>query len=133
MKTISLAIIVLICFAACDDPQFTTINSFEIRVAEKTPADNLEKFIMKGTEKVFYLHPNLEISKAHISATKIVNWENSWGIEIRFNDEGKKMFTRITRNNRGKRIGYILNGELVYVVLLKQEIPGGKTLIPLAE
>ena len=73
------------------------------------------------------------ISEAHISATKIVNWENSRGIEISFNSEGKKLFARITRNNRGKRIGYLLNGELVYVVLMKQEIPGGKTLIPLAE
>ncbi len=133
MKTIIFAVLLFLGFAACDTSEITEINSFEIRIAEQTPADNLEKFIMKGTEKVFYLHPKLEISEAHISATKIVNWENSRGIEISFNSEGKKLFARITRNNRGKRIGYLLNGELVYVVLMKQEIPGGKTLIPLAE
>ena len=111
----------------------TITFAFEIRIAEKTPADNLEKFIMKGTEKAYYLHPKLEISEAHISATKIINWDDSRGIEINFNSEGKILFSRITRNNRGKRIGYLLNGELVYVVSIKQEIPGGKTLIPLAD
>src|SRR5210317_920966 len=105
MKKFMFVIPALIMFAACNNSEPVKINTLEFRVAETEPADSLEEFTMSYTGEIFHLHKNSGISAAHIAATKIVEWNESEAIEITFNDEGKKIFAELTRNNIGKRIG----------------------------
>jgi preprotein translocase subunit SecD len=116
---------------SCSSSGQVEIKSLEFRVAETEPADSLEERAMKYTGQVFYLHKKSELSEAHIVATKMVDWNDSEAIELKFNDEGTRLLAELTRNNIGKRIGMVLNGELVTAPIVQAEIPNGTALIPL--
>jgi preprotein translocase subunit SecD len=133
MKKFMFVVPALIMFAACNNSEPLKINTLEFRLAETEPADSLEKFTFELSGEVFYLHTKSEISEAHISASKMVAWNNSEAIEIKFNEEGTKLFAELTRNNIGKRIGMVLNGELVSAPIVQAEIQSGKALVPLVK
>lgn len=48
---------------------------------------------------------------------------------INFNDEGKKMFADLTRNNIGKQMAIYLDGNAISSPVIQEEIPGGEATI----
>ncbi len=131
MKKYIFPLLILLVTISCSNDDPVEIKSLEFRVAETEPADSLQKMRMKFTDRIFYLHEKSELSEAHIVATKMVDWNDSEAIELKFNEEGARLLAELTRSNIGKRIGMILNGELVTAPIVQAEIPNGTALIPL--
>lgn len=131
MKKYIFPFLTLIMIVSCSSDDPVEIKSLEFRVAETEPADSLQEMAMKFTDQVFYLHEKSELSEAHIVATNMVDWNDSEAIEVKFNEEGTRLFAELTRSNIGKRIGMVLNGELVTAPIVQAEIPSGTALIPL--
>lgn len=50
-------------------------------------------------------------------------------IGIAFNDEGKDLFAKITRENTGDILGIFLDGQLVQSPYIREEIPNGEAVI----
>jgi preprotein translocase subunit SecD len=116
---------------SCSNPEPVNIETLEFRIAETEQADSLEKFTMSQTGEDFYLHQKGDLSARHIAAARISDWNNSEAIEITFNDEGRALFAELTRNNIGKQMGIVLNGELVSAPVIRAEITNGRALVPL--
>ncbi len=50
-------------------------------------------------------------------------------VALQFNDEGRELFSELTRANIGKRIGIFIDGILISEPTVKSEIPGGQAVI----
>jgi protein-export membrane protein SecD len=50
-------------------------------------------------------------------------------IGLKFNDEGKALFAKITRENGGRVLGIFLDGNLIEAPYIKEEIPNGEAVI----
>lgn len=50
-------------------------------------------------------------------------------IQIEFNPEGTKIFGEITRDNVGKQLAIVLNGEILSAPVIQTEISGGRAMI----
>ena len=50
-------------------------------------------------------------------------------VQVQFNDEGAKLFERITERNVGKQLAIFVGGEMVSQATVQQKIPGGTAVI----
>ncbi len=50
-------------------------------------------------------------------------------VALQFNDEGRELFSQITRANIGKRVGIFIDGVLISAPVVQSEIPGGQAVI----
>jgi preprotein translocase subunit SecD len=50
-------------------------------------------------------------------------------IEIKLNDEGRKRFAEVSRQNLGKRLAIVIDGQLYCAPVIRAEITGGKAEI----
>jgi len=50
-------------------------------------------------------------------------------VSLQFNDEGKKIFGDITKNNKGRYLGIFLDGALIELPVIRDEIPNGEAQI----
>ncbi len=57
------------------------------------------------------------------------NFQNKPIIGIKFNDEGKDLFAKITRENTGDVMGIFLDGALIEAPFIREEISGGEAVI----
>ncbi len=57
------------------------------------------------------------------------NFGNKPIIGLKFNDEGKELFAKITRENIGKVLGIFLDGNLIEAPYIREEIPNGEAVI----
>lgn len=57
------------------------------------------------------------------------NFGNKPIIGLRFNEEGKALFAKITRENVGRVLGIFLDGSLIEAPLIREEIDAGEAVI----
>ena len=79
-----------------------------------------------GSEKYLAVRHKVELTGAHIKNTSISidQWQRL-AIIIHFDPVGKSTFARITKNNIGKRLAIILNGNVLMAPVIQTEISGG--------
>lgn len=61
-----------------------------------------------------------------------VQFDQNFGkpiVALRFNEEGKNLFAKITRENTGKILGIFLDGVLIEAPYIREEIDGGEAVI----
>ncbi len=56
-------------------------------------------------------------------------YTNKPQVVLSFNEEGKKMFSNITKNNVGKQVAIYLDGQVISSPTIQQEITGGEATI----
>lgn len=56
-------------------------------------------------------------------------YTNKPQVVLSFNDEGKKLFSDITKNNIGKQVAIYLDGQVISSPVIQQEIDGGEATI----
>jgi protein-export membrane protein SecD len=82
-----------------------------------------------GTTTLAYLPTGLTgryLSKATLQFNQQTNQPI---VSLQFNDEGAKMFAKITRENVGRVVGIFLDNEVISAPVVQQEITGGQAQI----
>lgn len=70
-----------------------------------------------------------QITGEHIKSCEASYQNNEWGVVIKFNDEGKELFSTITSNNVGSQIYIYIDGSLYSAPTVSEAISGGTTFI----
>lgn len=97
----------------------TPILEFKIIETDEKNGTSTEKLIDTG------LNGNY-LRKSILSFDQLTNKPQ---VVISFNEEGKKLFSEITKNNIGKQIAIFLDGEVISSPTVQQEITGGDATI----
>ncbi len=50
-------------------------------------------------------------------------------VSLQFNDEGQKLFAKITKENRGRYMAIFLDGAVISMPVIREEIPSGEAII----
>ncbi len=136
MKTIIqllLACLVSQVFTAAD--QFSG-PVFQMRLVADASSEGSEEMVVVGTGKEAAQKETLPVLKkvlidqkdlksARVSKDQLGHPQ----IEIRFTEEGKKRFAKVTRDSIGKRLAIVIGGQLYSAPKIMTEISGGTAMI----
>jgi len=99
----------------------TPILEFKV-VDEKTDSDT-------GATSTELIDTGLNGNYLKKSILSFDPYTNKPEVILSFNDEGKKMFAEITKNNIGKQVAIYLDGQVISSPTIQQEIDGGDATI----
>lgn len=104
--------------------------SVQFRLADKSPQNNAHEMKIKGTGEVVYLYTDSVLDQADIKSASVrQSVTGVYDLIIFFTINGSKKFSKITANNIGKRLGLVIDGELLSAPLIKGRISGEKIVI----
>ena len=108
---------------------------FQLRLVLDTPSSETEQMTVvqenKDLPKVVHnVEKKVVLDQTALKSASVQ--KDSLGqpqIEIVFTPEGQKRFAEVTRENVGKRLAIVIDGQLYSAPLIRDEIAGGKAVI----
>ncbi len=129
MKRIAVLILVLFLFG-CGTPEKEVEKvTVEFRPAQTEPVEGWTLMTIPETVQAFYVDNEVLISNADIAWAVVASWEGRPVVELTLTESGKEKFAQVTKENVGKRMGILVNGELVLVPVIQAPILNGKAII----
>lgn len=131
MKKIAFLIIILF-LCGCGSPEEEAemeMVKVEFCLAETEPAEGLTEVTLSTSGEKFYLHDEVLMSNYDVQIAFPVVWEGKSVVELTFTEAGKVRFAMLTEENVGKRIGILVDGELVSAPIVRAPITEGKAMI----
>jgi len=101
----------------------------EFHIAETEPGEGLIEFAVNQSGEKFYLHPEILSTNTDIKNTSVEKYNDNFDVLIEFTYDGAKKWAEITGNNIGKRVGILLNDQLVTAPIIRAKIEQGKAKI----
>ena len=101
----------------------------EFRFAETDSANGLQKYIIINGKQIFYLHKEVLADNSDIADASVQKVNDDYGVLVEFTEKGKYKWAQITQNNIGKRIGILLNNELITAPIIRAKIEQGLAII----
>jgi hypothetical protein len=104
--------------------------SFEVRLAEDRPAPGLREAKVSGSDQSVYLHDEVVVTNRDIESARVIQTggASQYEVSIEFNAAGAEKMRAATRNNIGKRMAILLDGQVVMALVLRSRI-GAKAMI----
>ena len=103
--------------------------SFELRLAETEPNENLKEMVLYKTEQKFYVHETVYLTNAEIISTDIIDWQTQPKVHVILNEAGRKKFSGFTLQNVGKNAAMIVDNKLMSAPRIQAQITKGELLI----
>ncbi len=101
----------------------------EFRLAETEPAEGLTEMTIHDSGEKFYIHDKVLMNNYDIQFALPIVWEGKSVVELTFTEAGKVRFAMLTKENLERRIGILIDGELVMAPTIKAPILEGKAII----
>jgi preprotein translocase subunit SecD len=93
---------------------------FEIRLAEKEPAEGLEAMAVPKTKSKIYVHRHAILSNADVAeAHAVKNLRDEPAVEIVFTKASRKKVGEFSKNNIGKIAAVFIDGKLVSAPIIR--------------
>lgn len=127
-RIVSLAIVLVLFWYACQPEQPEKVI-LEFRFAETESAEGLTEITAQISDEKYFLHDEVVISNVDIESAFASTGEFGPQIEVIFTDSGGIKFSQLTEENIDRRLGILVDGEVVSAPLIKAKIPGGRAII----
>ena len=105
-------------------------GSLKLYLAQDTPGAGLTKATVAGSDNVIYLHPNPELTEAHLK--KVAVWDGQYDdktIVLMFNDDGTARMARVTAENINKRLAFVIDDKIIMAPVIQTQITEGQAVI----
>lgn len=129
MKKVACLIVILFLFGCGGAEKKPEMIRVEFRLAETEPAEGLTQMSIPGLEEKFYVQDEVLLSNEDIQFAFPVKRQEHSVIELTFTEAGKEKFARITKENVGKKMGVLIDGELIMAPTIRAPILEGKAII----
>jgi hypothetical protein len=98
-------------------------GKIEFRLAETEAGDGLSAAELPGYPNKFYLHSNVELSGDDLKESSITTDDSGNSrISIRFNAEGARKISKMTKANMGKNLAILVDGKLIAAPKIMAEL-----------
>jgi preprotein translocase subunit SecD len=94
----------------------------EFRLAAKEPANGLTGATIAGTAEKIYLHEEPVLSGKDIAEVRLADDRGKPAIAIKFTKEGREKMFKVSRENEGKPLAFVVDDEVVSVPVLRSKI-----------
>ncbi len=123
MKTL-MAMLCLVLLVGCSE-QVT----MEFRLADDNPGEQLTGMALAGGEETFSLEGDVLFSHDDVTQALVLGQGTHPFIELTFSEEASARFAQVTEENVGRRVGMIIDGELLSAPIIRAPITQGKAII----
>ena len=105
-------------------PPLQAAVSFEVRLADESPAPELEAVTVSQSGLAIYLHEDVIVTNEDIAEATVIpgNSASTFSIEVIFNARGAHEMSSATSAHLGKPIAMLINGEVVAAPRLRSRI-----------
>ncbi len=101
----------------------------EFRLGSSEAAAGLWPQTVRGSESTVYLSDQAVLGNEHIVSADAKETKVGPHVQIVFTAEGRNLFAKVTRENLGKPLGILVDGELIYAPVILEEISSGEAWI----
>ncbi|HEX4002754.1 MAG TPA: hypothetical protein VHX36_08900 [Candidatus Acidoferrales bacterium] len=127
MLTVLAAIVVLGSFATerMWSPLIGGVHAsvrFEVRLAEEMPTPGLRESKIVGTDRSIYLHQEVVVTNADISAARSVSRGSYYSIMVEFKASGAEKMRAATEGHIGRPVAILLDGQVIMAPVLRSPI-----------
>lgn len=84
-----------------------------------------KSLIWEGNQETYYINPKAIVTVVDFEEAKVNEQDGRYSLSVKLNDRGKKAFAAASKSYKGKRLAFIIAGELVMAPQVYDEIPGG--------
>jgi preprotein translocase subunit SecD len=148
MKPLSLPLLAIVAALVCGcprqrqrpaaDPEFLAQPganpsvSFEIRLAEREPADGLEEKTHRGLNRTVYVHPEVLFTNSDVKGTAVGMQVQLVGappqpiIAVFFTNKATARFADFTAANVHRKIAILVDGKVCTAPVIQEKITGGR-------
>jgi len=95
-----------------------------------TQAEEGQVYSARETNEFLYLGGTLLLGESDVASAAVVTDEyGNAGVQVQLNEKASERFAKITEDNNGRRIGIVVNGELITAPKIMNTITDGKIVI----
>jgi len=97
---------------------------FEVRLAEDKPAPGLREAKVQGSKRSVYLQKHVIATNSDIAAARVIegNGPTQYAVGVEFNASGAEKMDAATKNQIGKPVAILLDGQVVVAPVLRDPI-----------
>lgn len=97
---------------------------FEVRLAENAPAAGLREAEVSGSHRSVFLHDEVIVTNSDIAAARVIpgSGASQYSIDIEFKPAGAEKMRSATKNNIGKLLAILLDGQAVMALVLRSPV-----------
>lgn len=97
---------------------------FEVRLAEDTPANDLQAVPIPDSGRTIYIHAEPFVTNADIASAEVRpdDGDAVFAVALTFTDEGAEKMLRATRDHVGRPIAILIDGNLAAAPVLRSPI-----------
>ena len=97
---------------------------FEVRLAEDTPANDLQAVPMTDSGRTIYIHAEPFVTNADIASAEVRpdDGDAVFAVALTFTEEGAEQMLQATRDHVGRPLAILIDGKLVAAPVLKSPI-----------
>jgi len=131
MKSIMFLLVLLLLIIGCKEKRKDSYKSVnvEFHLAEADSADGLMEYAFRGGIEKFYLHNEVLSDNSDIADVSVEEMNDEFVILLKFTEEGKIKWSKITGENIGKKVGILIDQKLVTAPIIRARIDQGKAII----
>ncbi len=131
MKTIPFVLLIIALIVGCGKQSGQEYEKviLEFRFVETDSTYGLQKFLIRKGDQIFFVHKEVLADNSDIADASVQKVNDDYGIFVEFTEKGKYKWAQITQNNIGKRIGILLNNELITAPIIRAKIEQGLAII----
>lgn len=78
-----------------------------------------------GNPETYYIDPKAIVTIADFEEAKVKEQDGRYVLNVKLNERGKNAFAAASKSYKGKKLAFIIAGELVMAPQVYDEIPGG--------
>ena len=102
----------------------------EFRLVCQETSLNCDKMIVKNTKEELFLENQSRLTIEDILYAKVETEPlTTVAILLKFTEQGRDKLAQITANNVGRRLGVVIDGNLIFVPQIKEPILDGEVVI----
>ena len=104
--------------------------NIKYRLVNESPGSNIPKYKIKEAEEIVHLCVNPVLDQTDITSASVREGvAGDYIIPIALTPEASKKLSEITANNIGRRVGIVVDGELLSAPVIKERISDGIVVI----
>lgn len=108
---------------AATSEQASEIVAVSFHVADQESLEALREMTITRSGEKYYLHQEVLLSKDDIDSAWVEITDAGPEVRVLFTEEGKVKMTEAYRAQPGKRLGVVIDSQLVSAPLLTEELP----------
>lgn len=128
MKTLFIPLL-LILVACSGSPEQDPEVTLDVRLASAEMDSTMLPMRIDETGDIFFISRETIIDNRHVASAAVAIFEARHAVELRLNENGEEIISRISSDHVGEHLAFLVDGELVAAPRINAPLRGKRLMI----